>query len=200
MATKKPYHKEDLRGDLLGAGRVYVAENGHVGLSVRTLAQQVGVSPGAPYHHFPDRRTFLLALAVEGFKELMESSDLIANSDASGADKLKAMGVTFIRFADDNPRLMDLMYESELTSPTLAPELQQFQLIGYKALKKPITETLPDASEAEIELRGIAFWSAIYGFSTMRRKGVLHPSDDAIPSLDIVDSIIDRFVLTALAS
>lgn len=38
MASKKPYHKEDLRGDLLKAGRAWIEANGHVGLSIRTLA------------------------------------------------------------------------------------------------------------------------------------------------------------------
>ncbi|MEL0252821.1 MAG: TetR/AcrR family transcriptional regulator, partial [Novosphingobium sp.] len=77
MPAKKPYHRENLRRDLLDAGREYVRQHGHHGLSIRTLAQQVGVSPGAPYHHFPDRRSLLLALAIEGFEEMHDGAEQV---------------------------------------------------------------------------------------------------------------------------
>ncbi|WP_374139319.1 TetR/AcrR family transcriptional regulator, partial [Sphingomonas sp.] len=75
MASKaKTYHREDLRGELLRAGRAYIAEHGHHSLSVRTLANTVGVSPGAPYHHFKDRRALLLALAIDGYAEITDAA------------------------------------------------------------------------------------------------------------------------------
>ena len=143
MASKKPYHKEDLRGDLLKAGRAWIEANGHVGLSMRTLSQQVGVSPGAPYHHFPDRRAFLLALALDGFREMLAQSQGIAASRADPGAKLHAMGTEFIRFAEENPRLVDLMYESELTSPALDEELLAFQQQGHTAPVSYTHLTLP---------------------------------------------------------
>lgn len=200
MSDKKPYHRDDLRGDLLAAGRDYVGKHGHLGLSMRTLAQTVGVSPGAPYHHFPDRRAFLLALAIEGFREMTAGAVAIAESDDPSAEKLKQMGLVFIRFADDNPHLIDLMYESELTSPTLDPQLLEFQVTGHNALRGPIIEAAPGLSDEEVDLRAVAYWAAIYGFSSMRRKGVLHPhKPDLIPSVDIADAIVDRSVRAALA-
>jgi hypothetical protein len=38
MASRNPYHKEELRGDLLQADRAWIEANGHVGLARRTLA------------------------------------------------------------------------------------------------------------------------------------------------------------------
>jgi AcrR family transcriptional regulator len=200
MSKAKPYHKENLRGDLLVAGREYIEMNGHNGLSIRTLAQQVGVSPGAPYHHFPDRRSFLLAIAIEGFHELMAATAAIADANQNAARKLKRMGMAFIRFVEENPRLVDLMYESELTMPALDPELLKFQLMGHEALKRPIVAALPGIADAEAEVRVITFWSAIYGFASMRKKGVLHPADgDALPTVDIAEAVVDRSVVSALA-
>jgi AcrR family transcriptional regulator len=198
---KKPYHKENLRGDLLIAGREFVEANGHIAMSIRTLAQQVGVSPGAPYHHFPDRRSLLLAIAIEGFNELMANTNIIAEANQSNARKLKRMGMLFIRFAEENPRLLDLMYESELTMPTLEPELLKYQMLGHEALKRPIVSALPGISDTEADLRVVAFWSAIYGFASMRKKGVLHVfQPSTLPTLDIAEAIVDRSILSALAS
>ncbi|MBC2663757.1 TetR/AcrR family transcriptional regulator [Novosphingobium flavum] len=199
MSAKKPYHRENLRRDLLDAGREYVRNHGHHGLSIRTLAQQVGVSPGAPYHHFPDRRSLLLALAVEGFQEMLDGAEQVRASALSPGDKLRKMGILFIRFAETNPYLLDLMYESELTSPVTDPQLVEFQLQGHGGLREHLAAALPGISDEEADLRVIAYWSAIYGFSSMRRKGVIHPSEGALPSVDIAEAIVNRAALAALA-
>ncbi|MDE2442094.1 MAG: TetR/AcrR family transcriptional regulator [Betaproteobacteria bacterium] len=200
MPAKKPYHKENLRRDLLEAGRAYIEANGHLGLSIRTLAQQVGVSPGAPYHHFPDRRSFLLALAIDGFKEMLAVSQSIADSTTKPAERLRELGLAFIRFAETYPHLIDLMYESELTSPTLDEELLEFQRVGHDALRRQIAAVVPDLSDQEIDLRTLAYWSAIYGFASMRRKGIIHTSPGAVATVDIAEAIVDRAALSALTS
>ncbi|KUR71673.1 TetR family transcriptional regulator [Novosphingobium fuchskuhlense] len=203
MATKKPYHKEDLRGDLLKAGRAWIAANGHVGFSMRTLAQQVGVSPGAPYHHFPDRRAFLLALALDGFREMLARSDAIAATFDHPADKLRALGAVFIQFAEESPHLVDLMYESELTTPAIDPELLAFQMRGHTAVRAAVAASIPGLDEEAIELRTLAFWSAIYGFASMRRKGVIRPVPGSVSGAMIADklaeAIAERAIVAALA-
>lgn len=199
MSAKKSYHKENLRRDLLDAGREYVRANGHLGLSIRTMAQQVGVSPGAPYHHFPDRRTFLLALAVEGFTDMMAGTQEVLAGKHTAPEKLRAMGIQFVRFAEDNPHLLDLMYESELTTPSLDPELLTFQNQGHMALRQIIVDALPGLPDQEYDLRVIAYWSAIYGFASMRKKGVIYPDQNALPSIDFAEALVDRAALSALA-
>ncbi|MFV4725668.1 TetR/AcrR family transcriptional regulator, partial [Mycobacterium tuberculosis] len=67
----QPSHREDLRGELLEAAVAYVVREGHESLSLRRLADMVGVAPSAPYHHFPDRRALLIAVALEGYKAML---------------------------------------------------------------------------------------------------------------------------------
>ena len=173
MASKeKPYHREDLRGDLLRAGRAYIAEHGHHSLSVRTLAQTVGVSPGAPYHHFRDRRSLLRALAIDGYTELTNAAKE-ATVCGDPKERLIRMGMQFVDFATANPQLLELMYESELTSPGPDPELVPYQDMGHEGLVKPVREALQGYSEEEIEVRVLALWSAIYGFASLRRKHMI---------------------------
>ncbi len=199
MTAKKPYHRENLRRDLIEAGRNYVMQHGHHGLSIRTLAQQVGVSPGAPYHHFPDRRSLLLALAVEGFEEMLNGAAQVRISTMSPREKLRRMGILFIRFADENPFLLDLMYESELTSPVLDPQLTEYQQQGHMNLRQHLFAARPDLSNEELDLRVIAYWSAIYGFASMRKKGVIRPKAGVVPNVDIAEAIVTRAVIAALA-
>jgi AcrR family transcriptional regulator len=200
MSEKKPNNRDKLRHALLDAGRAYLRQHGHAGLSIRTLAQEVGVSPGAPYYHFPDRRSLLLALATEGFNEMLAGTEQVLAGKADPADKLRRMGLLFIRFAEDNPHLLDLMYESELTTPTLDPTLLAFQRAGHDALRKQVIGARPGLDEADADVRVVAFWSAIYGFATMRKKGVLRPTHDGVlPTMDIAETIVAITLRAVLA-
>ncbi|MDE2410687.1 MAG: WHG domain-containing protein, partial [Sphingomonadales bacterium] len=147
-----------------------------------------------------DRRSFLLALAIEGFVEMMETTRQIMATSAGAAEKLRQMGIVFVRFAEENPHLIDLMFESELTTPTLDPQLVDYQLSGHRSLRQFIIEAVPGITDSEADLRTIAYWSAIYGFASMRKKGVLYPDGDVLPSLDIVEAIVDRAARSALAA
>jgi AcrR family transcriptional regulator len=177
MAKRTTYHKENLRQDLVDAGRAYVEANGHVSLSVRTLAQAVGVSAGAPYHHFADRRLLLLAIASEGFKILTDKAAEIGASNLSSRDKLIGLGMNFIVFADRSPRMFELMYESELSMPKHDPQLEKYHKIGHHLIRSAIAAEMGRASAKSVETRTVAFWAFVYGFAALRRMYTIHSFD-----------------------
>jgi len=200
MAKSKSYHKEDLRKDLLDAGRAYVEAHGHQSLSVRTLAQKVGVSAGAPYHHFGDRRVLLLAIASDGFRTLTLGAAAIGASSLSGRDKLIALGLHFIEFADKFPRLFELMYESELSTPSQPPELEKYQKMGGELIEAAIASGLRRASPRSIAIRAVAFWAFVYGFAALRRIYDLHSLDRFRMSRSaLARSIVTQAATAALA-
>ena len=47
-----------------------VEAGGPEAVSLRELAQSLGVSTAAPYRHFPDRRALLAEVAAQGFADL----------------------------------------------------------------------------------------------------------------------------------
>jgi AcrR family transcriptional regulator len=199
VTKAKPYHKEDLRRDLLAAGRAHVAEHGHLSLSLRSLAQQVGVSTAAPYYHFSDRRALLLALAIEGFEDLIEEATAIAQRSEAVAEKLLALGEAFLGFVARQPRLVELMYESELTSPEIDPALLACQDRAYRTLLEVMKAALPSHASVEISVRVMAFWSATYGYAMLRSKLMLKPYDPSDLSAQAIDSgVLAQAVKAAL--
>lgn len=172
MTAARTYHRDDLRGDLLRAGRDHVLHSGHQSLSVRTLAQTIGVSPGAPYHHFKDRRALLLAVALFGFEELIASAEVAAGSTQGPANKILAISLSFVAFAADQSNMMTLMYESELTFPNTEPALVKFQHAGRAMLAGPLREAFPELDDTDFAIRLLALWSTIYGFVTLRNKAL----------------------------
>ncbi len=200
MAKAKTYHKENLRQDLLAAGRAYVEAHGHQSLSVRTLAQKVGVSPGAPYHHFSDRRQLLLAIASEGFRLLNLGATAIGESDLGSREKLVALGMHFVEFADRSPRLFELMYESELSTPRQPPELEKFHKLGHRVMQAAIASGLRRVTPRDLGIRTAAFWAFVYGFAALRRTYDLHDFRRFRMSRDaVVRAVVAQAANAALA-
>lgn len=104
-----PYHRGDLRQDLLARAEEALRSSGVDGISLRQLARETGVSHSAPNKHFRDKQALLDALAVEGFTRLGASfARLDVGPDVTA--RLHAIGRCYIRFASDNPALVALMF------------------------------------------------------------------------------------------
>ena len=98
------YHHGNLRRELLDRAAQVIAKNGIEGLSLRALAQDLGVSHGAPARHFRDKHELLGALATEGLNKLAEY--VFAAAEAAGSDPLEryaAMGRALVRFSIEYP-------------------------------------------------------------------------------------------------
>src|SRR3979490_2876367 len=65
LLPPKPYHHGDLKRVLIDAALGLVEEGGAEAVSVREAARRAGVSPGAPFRHFPSRVALMTAVAEE---------------------------------------------------------------------------------------------------------------------------------------
>lgn len=190
----KPYHHEDLRRELLRQGRTYIAEHGHASLSVRALAKRAGVSPGAPYHHFPNRRSLLVALAVDGFEELNDAAEAAEKTEIAPIEKLRELARLFFAFARANPNLLELMYDSELTRPVLEPALANAEIESFATINRIVRSASHDKAASRVRNRSLAFWATLYGYGSLTAKSMLKlfSEDDLDMELDAI--VIDQAV------
>ena len=70
--VRDQYHHGDLEVALITTARKFVKKNGLESLSLRQIAQEIGVSPSAAYHYYPDRNSLLAALGFSLFEELAD--------------------------------------------------------------------------------------------------------------------------------
>jgi AcrR family transcriptional regulator len=109
MAKKETYHHGNLRQTLIEEAHGLIGEVGLAHLSMRKLAEQAGVSRTAAYHHFKDKRALLIAIARNGFDQLKEKTDQIAD-DLSAKDKMVKRCELYLNLAFSDPALYELMY------------------------------------------------------------------------------------------
>lgn len=103
--AQKPYHHGDLRRVLIDAALRLVGEGGPDALSVREAARLAGVSPGAPFRHFPSRDALMNAVAEEAQRRFRaEIEAALADSPADDPlQRFRALGIAYLRWAMRNP-------------------------------------------------------------------------------------------------
>jgi len=166
MSSIDRYHHGDLRRALIQAGAEILEEGGE--LSLRAVARRAGVSHAAPYHHFPDRRALLAAIAVEGFVALRDAE--IAAAERVGREPVRALaetGVAYVRFAVEGPARFRMMFSAELADRTALPELEAAQREAYGVMVGEMRRTYPEATPEEIERSALGAWSIVHGLANL---------------------------------
>jgi AcrR family transcriptional regulator len=105
---------EQLRDEILDAATALLLETGHAkAVSIRSVAQRVGVTPPSIYLHFADKDAMLDAVCARYFEKLDEEMQRVAADQASTIDVLRAQGLAYVRFALKTPELYRIAMMSE---------------------------------------------------------------------------------------
>jgi AcrR family transcriptional regulator len=97
---------EQLREEILDATTDLLLETGHAKeVSIRSVAQRVGVTPPSIYLHFADKDALLDAVCARYFEKLDEEMQQAAAGQPATVDVLRAQGLAYVRFATKNPEL-----------------------------------------------------------------------------------------------
>jgi AcrR family transcriptional regulator len=177
MAGATPYHHGDLRSALLQEASLMLREGGIDGLSLRQLAERVGVSRMAPYHHFRDKHDLLCALATEGFRQL---DQLIADARLQPGEDLSASLGRFVgdylRFALDNPDRYELMFGRPIwKSAQPSDELRHTAFACFRHYAERIT-TLIGSARIPLGSKPLrlaqASWATLHGLCRLMIDGI----------------------------
>jgi AcrR family transcriptional regulator len=84
------------------AARALFDQNGVDGVSMRRIADRVGITPMAIYKHYPDKDALLNALMLDGFAAWEARVAALAATEPLAW--LQAMGEAFLNFALTEPR------------------------------------------------------------------------------------------------
>ncbi|MCV7057028.1 TetR/AcrR family transcriptional regulator [Mycolicibacterium gilvum] len=97
---------EHLRDEILDAATELLLESGdEKAVSVRSVAERVGVTPPSLYLHFADKNALLDAVCGRYFEKLDEQMQAVAAACPSTIEVLRAQGLAYVRFALQTPEL-----------------------------------------------------------------------------------------------
>jgi len=164
-SVSKRYHHGDVRNACVKAALGLAKNAGLENVTLRNVADWVGVSRTAPYRHFACKRDLLAASAALGFRQLEQ--EIRTASEAAGSDciqRIHAGCSAYAGFGADNPSLYRLMFGSDFNDDEY-PELSDAGTAAFAYL----VERLRSAQEAgqvkkgDAQEQGVAIWAAIHG-------------------------------------
>lgn len=171
---KQGYHHGDLKRSLIDAGLDLVREVGIEAISLRQLAERVGVSTPALYHHFRNKEDLLGQLgeaAIDAFDDAIAT----AISGPQESDALSAFVLAYVRFARDEPALYELLFGRRIWSSQEAKEFQRkarhsFRLQSERLVQLQHLGMLPEQANP-LRLAQVA-WATLHGLCCMYNDGL----------------------------
>jgi len=172
--TKDRYHHGDLREELLRVALRLIDAEGLAAVSLRRVAREAAVSPGAPYHHFADRAALLAALRTRRF-ELLRDELLAARATADLAAVLPAMANGYVRFAVANPAYFRLMFRPELVESGKHTDDSKAGDAAFAVLEEATAEAVRAEviSAEDAQTLALTYWSLAHGLASLILDGKL---------------------------
>jgi AcrR family transcriptional regulator len=132
MASSAPEQLTPRAREIVGAALELLEAEGPDGLSMRRLAERVGIRAPSIYKHLPDKQALEAAIISAGF-ELQ--ADVFEAAVAHADDPLGALALAYRRFAQAHPHLYRLMTAQELHRELLTPGVEdRAGRTGYEAV------------------------------------------------------------------
>ena len=183
--TRPSYHHGALREALLTASLKLIEAEGLSAVSLRRVAREAGVSPGAPYHHFKDRAAVLAALAAQGFRMLAEDLTAATAAATNPIESLSALIHAYVAFAQRQPAYFRLMFRPELSESRLDPEAKEAEHAAEAAFDSTITALVEAGiiAPAKAEPFSVLIWSLGHGLASLWLDGHLRDDYDDLGAL-----------------
>jgi AcrR family transcriptional regulator len=143
--------------EIVDAARELLEAEGPEGLSMRRVAERVGIRAPSIYKHLPDKQALEAALISAGLEEWAEGSE---------GDTPEDLGRAYRAYALAHPHLYRLMTERPLPRERLTPGVEE-------RAARPIVEAVggdPDAARA--------VWAFAHGMTILELNGRFPPDAD----------------------
>ncbi|MDO6747059.1 TetR/AcrR family transcriptional regulator [Gilvimarinus sp. 1_MG-2023] len=174
---KSTYHHGNLRESLLAEALAFLESESLEGLSLRTLAKRVGVSPTAVYSHFADKVELIIDVRTRGFTMLSEylSAALAREPDASGERRVYLLGIAYMHFAQEKSNLFDTLFSWTPDFERIKPECIEAGVDSVEILREAIIDMLHEnglpATDYPASVSSLSSWSLIHGLTMLVKTG-----------------------------
>jgi len=188
IADRKAREKEALKSLILKGAKKLFLERGIEQTTIRNIADEIDYSVGTVYVYFKDKNAILHDLHSIGFQELSGYfKELLSVKDPM--ERLKKMGIMYLKFAMENSEMYDLMFIVKAPMEFIeSSEKEEWnEGIGtFGALRKTVEECIADGHFNGHFPEPLSFmiWGLVHGMCSLeirqRTKGVMFTNPDQI--------------------
>ena len=171
----------DVERELLAAAEAVLVRDGPGGLTVRAVAAEAGIAPMGVYNKLGGKDGLVDALLIKGFDRLGAAMEAATSDTAepSMRGRFIACGLSYRRFALDNPHFYAIMFERAILHESDNPEVEEHARATFFALVRTVelaaaagVIAAPDPVEAAQQI-----WSTVHGAVALELKGLVLTPD-----------------------
>jgi len=185
---------DKLRDQILeAASRLLIETGDEDAVSIREVAEAVGVTPPSIYRHFADKNELIFAICERYFDEL----DRLTNQAARGTDdpieSLMFRGRAYVRFGLDNPEPYRVIFMRKPSDTPLRWQVDKIlnaSAFGH-LLEDVRTAIAAGLIEGDPMLVSLSLWTAVHGLTSLLISKPRFPWPD-------VDVLVDQLARSAL--
>lgn len=194
---KGAYHHGSLRRALIDGGLQLIDKEGATALSLRAVAQRVGVSTAAPYRHFPSKKALLAAVAEEGFRLLGEELRRAIDAHDDPARRLGESGIAYVLYAATHPARYSLMFGLELADRTAHPSLEAAADDTSRLLLGAVEDlrAAGKMSSRDADDLSLSAWSSVHGLASLMTGGHIRAAGSDPRRIQEVARSVARWVV-----
>jgi AcrR family transcriptional regulator len=159
---------ERLHDEILGAATELLLQTGHArSVSIRSVAQRVGVTPPSIYLHFADKDALMDAVCARYFEKLDPEMRRLATVHASPVEVLRAQGLAYVRFAVQTPELYRIATMGEWRSGRSVDTTLNSS--AFKHIRATVRKLMDDGTYQPDDptIVALELWSAAHGVAAM---------------------------------
>jgi AcrR family transcriptional regulator len=187
----------DFRERLLDAAERLFAEHGTEAVTIRQLAEAIGVSPMTPYRYFKDKDAILAAARARAFDRHAEALEQAydVSADRGPIARFEAIGAAYVRFSLDNPEAYKLIFDIKQPSAWDYPDLRRAGERSRATMTRHVRDLVAmGIFKGDPDMIGHLFWSALHGPLMLHFSGLLPAEYGATALIDRLTEALGRFV------
>ncbi|KAF1038121.1 MAG: Transposon Tn10 TetC protein [Herbaspirillum frisingense] len=188
MVKRRAEMVEETRAKLIQAARKAFAEHGYAAASMDDLTAEVGLTRGALYHNFVDKKGLLQAVIEEIDTEMAEKAHALSAKEKDGWKRLLAEAIAYIKMAlepeiqrimlRDGPAVLGDPSQWPSQNVCLARTMEALDMLIEQGVVKPV-----DAEATARLLNGAALNAALWIAASDHPKAVFNKAVDAFKQL-----------------
>jgi AcrR family transcriptional regulator len=180
---------------LAAAERLLIETGDEQAVSIRAVADAVGVTPPAIYLHFADKRELIFEVCAASFAELDRLSEEAAARSSVPTESLRLRGRAYVQFGIDHPEQYRVLF---MRRPAATSEVFDDERLRTAACFDHLVDAVQacvDAgalqAKADAFIVAVELWAVVHGITSL----LISKPDFPWPDRDaVVDDLLDACV------
>ncbi len=188
--TRSPEVIEKVKNDIIEAALELIIDVGFNNMSMRKLAEKVGMTATNLYYYYSGKDEIYLNLQIKGFQLLFGIIEDIYESEKDPCEALRKMIQGYLEFGINNPDYYRVMLNSDTPryneykgtdiEPVAYIDKQiavNMGLLGAKVITD-ISKSNPSISAKDADFKSKQIWITLHGIITLNNRNIIIEADD----------------------